>query len=275
MAVVWTRDTLWRQGHVLTMEAAERLGLRHPETPDATCVVVISHDCDLANDNLQVEPDVEVIVGRRLPKGDGNYYWAKAPRTLHAAFSQGDTEVVVELVATSKRLVAKEELAAFFPDRSYSASGATLSTLRSWLAVRYNRAAFPDAFVDRMQQSKVDKRLSKVIEPVGHLLSAVYFDVDKGMAIDHSDGSPYELRIVLAYPPGEDPEQVADDLGELEVAITDAFGKLHFDAATGQWNGISLKGCIAISEDDLPVSQARLLTEWRLEHMTLKANAQE
>jgi hypothetical protein len=83
MAAIWTRDTPWRQGHVLTAEAAQALGLSHPESPDSTCVVVISHDCDLANDVLQIEPDVEVIVGRSVPKGDGNYFWAKAPRTLH------------------------------------------------------------------------------------------------------------------------------------------------------------------------------------------------
>ena len=74
MAATWTRDTPWRQGHVLTAEAIQALGLSHPETPDSTCVVVISHDCDLANDALQIEPDVEVIVGRHLPKGDGNYF---------------------------------------------------------------------------------------------------------------------------------------------------------------------------------------------------------
>ncbi len=35
---------------------------------------------------------------------------------------------------------------------------------------------------------------------------------------------------------------------------------------------VALKGCISISEDDLPVSKARLLTQWRLEYMTLKAD---
>jgi hypothetical protein len=32
-------------------------------------VVVISHDCDLANHDLQVEPNVEIIIGRHLPEG--------------------------------------------------------------------------------------------------------------------------------------------------------------------------------------------------------------
>jgi hypothetical protein len=272
MAVAWTRDTPWRQGHILTMDAAEALGLLHPETPDSTCVVVIGHDCDLANDDLQVEPDVEVIVGRWLDQGNGSYFWAKAPRTLHADVLRGDAAAVIELVATSKRLVPKHALATFSPDTACSFSGKALSALRSWLAVRYNRAAFPDAFVDRMAKSKVDKRLTKIIEPVGNLLSAVYFDVDKGMDIDHSDGSPYELKIVLAYAPGEDPEQTADSLEKLETAITGEFEKRHFDHALSQWNGIALKTCMSISEDDLRVGQARLLTEWRLEYMTLKAD---
>ncbi|NMG48989.1 hypothetical protein GO613_12845 [Azoarcus communis] len=275
MAGIWTRDTAWRQGHVLTTEAIQALGLSHPETPDSTCVVVISHDCDLANDALQIEPDVEVIVGRHLPKGDGNYFWAKAPRRLHVDVLQNGTAVVVELVATAKRIVPKHALAAFFPDATYSFPGKSLSALRSWLGVRYNRAAFPDPFVDRLSQSKVDKRLAKIIEPVGNLLSAVYFDVDSGKEIDHSDGSPYDLKIVLAYPPGDDPEQTADDVEKVETAIADLFEEKHFDQTISKWNGVALKACMSISEDDLRVSRARLLTQWRLEYMTLKADEEQ
>jgi len=275
MAATWTRDTPWRQGHLLTAEAIEALGLSHPETPDSTCVVVISHDCDLANDALQIEPDVEVIVGRHLPQGDGNYFWARAPRTLHVDVLRANTPAVVELVATAKALIPKEALAAFAPDTAFSFPGKSLSALRSWLGVRYNRAAFPDPFVDRLSQFKVDKRLQKLIEPVGNLLSAVYFDVDGSQEVDHSDGSPYDLKIVLAYPPGDDPEHTADEVEKLEAAIEDLFSKKHFDQATGKWNGIALKGCMSISEDDLTVSKARLLTQWRLEYMTLKADEEQ
>ncbi len=275
MAATWTRDTPWRQGHVLSAEAIQALDLTHPDTPDATCVVVISHDCDLANDVLQIEPDVEVIIGRHLPKGDGNYFWAKAPRTLHLDVLCNDATAVVELIATAKRLVPKQALAAFAPDATYSFPGKSLSALRSWLGVRYNRAAFPDPFVSRLSKSKVDKGLAKLIEPIGNLLSAVYFDVDGGKEIDHSDGSAYDLKIVLAYPPGDDPEQTADEVEKLETSIEDLFSKKHFDQATGKWNGIALKACMSISEDDLRVSKARRLTQWRLEYMTLKADDEQ
>jgi hypothetical protein len=52
-----------------------------------------------------------------------------------------------------------------------------------------------DLFVNRLSKSK--ESLAKLIEPVGSLLSAVYFDVDGGKEIDHSDGA-YDLKIVLA-----------------------------------------------------------------------------
>lgn len=272
MATIWTRDTPWRQGHVLTAEAIRALGLSHPETPDSTCVVVISHDCDLANDAFQIEPEVEVIVGRHLPKGNGNYFWAKAPRTLHIDALKNDTTAVIELVATAKRLISKQTLAAFAPDAAYSFPGNSLSALRSWLGVRYNRAAFPDLFANLLSELKVDKRLARVIEPVGNLLSAVYFDVDGGKEIDHSDGGPYELKIVLAYPPGDDPEQAAAEVEKLEAAIADLFEERLFDKTTNKWNGIALMQCMSISEDDLTVSRARLLTQWRLEYMTFKAD---
>jgi hypothetical protein len=272
MAATWIRDTPWRQGHVLSQECVQALGLANPDAPDRTCVVVISHDCDLANDDLQTEPNVEVIIGCLPKKGSGNYFWAKAPRTLHLDAVHGDVPTVIELIATAKRLVPKSALAAFTADNTYSLSGKSLSTLRSWLAVRYNRASFPDPFVNRLSQSKVDKGLAKLIEPIGQRLSAVYFDVDGGKEIDRSDGSPYDLKIVLTYPPGDDPEQTADEVEKLEASIETLFSKKHFDPAIGVWNGIAMTTCMSISEDDLTVSKTRLLTEWRLEYMTLKAD---
>ena len=52
------RGTEWRQGDLLTHEAAVRLGLINATT-DNHRAVVITHDCDLAHPG---EPIVEVIV---------------------------------------------------------------------------------------------------------------------------------------------------------------------------------------------------------------------
>lgn len=116
MVAIWTRDTPWRQGHVLSAEAVQTLGLVHPDALDATCVVVISHDCDLANDDLQIEPNVEIIIGCHPTKENGNYFWAKAPRTLHLEVLRGGVPAFVELIATAKHFIPKQALAAFTPD---------------------------------------------------------------------------------------------------------------------------------------------------------------
>jgi len=275
VTAIWTRETSWRQGHVLPHEAIQALGLIHPDAPEATCVVVASHDCDLANDNLHVEPDVEVIIGCHPNRVNGNYFWAKAPRTLHLEVLHKGVPATIELTATVKRLVPKIKLAQFPPNTAYSLSGKSLSILRSWLAIRYNRGAFPDPFVRRLSQCKVDKGLARLIEPLGQYLSAVYFDVDGGKELDRTDGSAYELKIVLVYAPGDNPEKTADEVEALEGSIADMFAARHFDSATSTWNGIALRSCMSVSEDDLTVSSARLLTQWRLEYMTLKADDEQ
>ena len=73
MSAAWTRETPWRQGAILPSDAVQALGLQGKGSTDhALCVMVISHDCDLANDNLDQEPNVEVIVGLfNMIKGEG------------------------------------------------------------------------------------------------------------------------------------------------------------------------------------------------------------
>lgn len=275
MSAGWTRETPWRQGHVLPLEASVTLGLSHPETPEATCVVVVSHDCDLANDNLHTEPDVEVIVGRHLKEANGNYLWAKAPRTLHINALHNGNVAVIELTATAKRAIPKDGLAAFTPDSAYCLSGKSLAILRSWLSIRYNRAAFPDLFVQRLSDADVNKRLASRMESHGQHVSAVYFDVDGGRELDRTDGSAYELQIVLAYQPGDDPEETAKRVDSLGQWIEQLFASKYFDSSSDTWDGIALKSCMAISEDDLTVSKAKLLKQWLLEYLTLKADDEQ
>jgi hypothetical protein len=68
----WNRLTPWRQGSLLTTEAAGAFALRSKEDSARTAVMVISHDCDLAQ-SPEAEPSVELIVGRFIDESDGNF----------------------------------------------------------------------------------------------------------------------------------------------------------------------------------------------------------
>lgn len=267
---LWTRETKWRQGHVLPPLAAAHFDLQHVAEPGVTCVVVVTHDCDLANDNLDAEPDVEVIVGRTVAAMNGNFSWGKAPRTLQYAGLCDGVPVHIELVSTSKRTLSKIDLAKFEPNPAFSLDAPTLAVLRSWLGSRYNRAAFPDNFVSRMKDTKVDVKLAKVLETYGKDISFVYFDLDGGQCVERADGDPYTISIVLVFNPGDDAEAAAEAAENAAVKVDEVVR-----ARLSPGESISLEACFAISEDDIPVSKARVLTQWRLEHMTLRADPQQ
>lgn len=262
---LWTRSTPWRQGGVLSSPATTSLDLAHPDAESETIVIVISHDCDLTCDDLNVEPHAEVIVGRTVANANGNFSWGKSPRTLHVPLLKSGAAVTVELVATEKRLIDKKALAQFDPHPDFAPAEKTLAILRSWLSARYNRGAFPDAFVDRMKATKFDAKLAKLLEPCGDQISHVFFDVEQGILVEKADGDPYELSIVLVYTPGEDAEK-AEEIADALTEKVEALAEERFKDG----NAIVLRNCIPISEEVLPVAQARVMTQWRLEHMTHK-----
>jgi hypothetical protein len=157
------------------------------------------------------------------------------------------------------------------PDSTFALDGRGLAVLVSWLAARYRRTAFPDAFGDRMRETKLDDKLAKLLKPHSKLISFVYFNLDDGRTLERASGDPYELGIVLVFPPGDDPEDAADEAELLANDVYKAFEK----QLTQQEGLISLKSCLAISEEDIPISQARLLSQWRLEYMTLSSGEEQ
>src|SRR5215469_2998547 len=158
----WSRKTPWKQGQVLPDEAVAELGLRSANSPEKTLVVVISHDCDLAA-SPEKEPNVEVIIGQEIESLNGNFTHAKTARVLHLSFFAESGRRGVELRAARKTVIAKSDLVAFQPRRDLSLDPQGHSILQRWLAARYRRAAFPDAFERRLNESGAAMRLSKVL----------------------------------------------------------------------------------------------------------------
>src|SRR3954454_22406064 len=175
------RDTPWRQGALLPPDAAEALGFL-PENPDPAVAIVVSHDCDLVQPP-DVEPVVEIIHGRRIPKPDGNYTHGKNPRRLHLPV-KGDAAIDwVELDVREKRAVKKQDLFSYQPDASRHLTADGKSVLQRWLAGRYRRGAFPDEFNDRLFRTGLAARLARIMSNAGGPIAAASFDLDNGQEI--------------------------------------------------------------------------------------------
>lgn len=270
----WERNIPWRQGHLLTAKTIEELGLAHAQYPHDTVVVVVSHDCDLAQPPDK-EPFVEVIIGRKVQKLEGNNTHAKSARTLHISFEGNDEELLVEFIAIEKNKISKDVLINYKPAINYRLSTPELATLQIWLASRYRRSAFPDNFERYLSESKLDEKITNTAKKYGDMITAIFFDVDEGCEEEKGPDDVYVLDIYLLH--ATEPNYLAAEKAAMKAkeAIIMAFQAKFVDPQTGMWRHIELRGVEVISENTLSFQQSKFLKKWRLDYISLRAEPQQ
>ena len=267
----WDRDTPWRQGHVLTSESSVALGLVSADRAESAFTVVISHDCDLAQ-TPEAEPLVEMIVAERIGAANGNFTHAKNSRRLHLECVVSGTVAFLDMQALDKTSTRKDDLAGHAPSAIVVVKPEDRSVLQRWLAARYRRAAFPDEFERRLNDTGVSKRIAKILEPLGKHLVAVFFDVDEGVEhVRNGEGDLYVLRIDLLYSTEEDPAAALEAAEKAVASIAAAFRERCFDPATG-WKWIELAGCEPVSDEAMTYAMSTQLKRWNMDYLSLRAD---
>lgn len=270
----WTRNTPWRQGHLLTDKAITAISLGHPKYPGDTVVVVATHNCDLVQ-LPDREPQVEVVVGHRIQKLDGNNTHAKSSRTLHIGF-EGKKLLLAEFVITEKRNILKCLLADFEPDTNLNLSSQDLVTFQLWLASRYRRASFPDEFDRRLTESALAAKIAKAVKPHGKMITTVFFDVDEGQEVNRTGPNDvYVLDIYLLHVTEPDFNAAEAAANRAKAIIVKAFEAKLLDEQTGNWQNIELRYVDVISENAMTYLQSKLLKKWRLDHISLRSEPQQ
>lgn len=266
-----TRDTDWRQGDLLTQEAAAQLTALNGAVGEKHRVVVITHDCDLPHDG---ETSVEVIVANVVNAADPQLSYAKHPRKLHLGYEiAGGQSIVVELRHAERRAVPKGEF-----EKHAARDGSALlpvdakRALKQWLAARYGRPAFPNAFEDRLRKSvdkknTVERRIGRILEPEAKYLLGLFFELGEQRSAEVPAGEPYALSVSVVYDATEggkqareSAEKVANQLREL---FEQAYGKP--DAATE----IAIDACEAVADTSITLADLRRVDQWRLEYISL------
>lgn len=268
------RQFIWRQGNVISPDVFKALGLLEPESGDQCFAVVVSHDCDLSAVQDK-EPCVEVVVGKRIDKL-GSDSFGKTARRLHIEYYSKDGPVAIELLATSKRSIEKHKLFATHPCRDIWLDGRGIGILQRWLASRYHRAAFPEAFENRLRMATSPgkrtllKRIESVLADGGDHIRALLFDLDEGKDIERNGPEDvYQLGIVVLY------DSLRDEPAAVQVASKAAedLEKLFEAAFHSQdlgWKNIRLMYCDPTSDSAITVAQREMLKQWRLEYMSLQ-----
>jgi hypothetical protein len=266
----WDRRIPWRQGHILTADVIASLRLAPDSDPAQHVGVVVTHDCDLAQ-SPDVEPVVEVIVGHRVESGNGNFTHGKNPRRLHLSAVEAGTIIWIELTATARQSVPKQDLVKHAPSATSLLDSSGLNTLQHWLAARYRRSAFPDAFDRHLNETGVAGRLARILGPLGNHVVAVFFDVEEGKERKHDDGDPFTLSIHLLYSTAADPHTAQTAANSSVQAVTAAFHDRCWDKKMNKWRGIELVECSAISDQALTYAMSLQLKRWNADYVSLRA----
>lgn len=268
------RQFSWHQGDLLTGEAAVVLGYCAQGDADATFVVVISHDCDLTAE-IEKEPLAELIVGRRIDKLGGNSY-GKTARRLHIEYQNQDGSVFLELMATAKQPIEKQKLFEFSPRNDIGLDGRGIGILQRWLAARYHRAAFPEAFEDRLRAAVISgkrtflKKIELILSEGGEHIRGLLFDLDEGKDIERkAPDDVYQLGINVLYDSAKDESTAAAVAKAAAHALEELFSTAFY-SEQASWQNICLQYCDPISDNAITVSQREMLKQWRLEHMSLQ-----
>jgi hypothetical protein len=258
--MAWSRHTTWRQGSVLAQKDFQSLGLGIP--PRADIAIAISHDCDIANDNMDSEPAVEFIYARLLDNLDGNCTHGKNPRALHIKYTHDGQPIFIELLASRKIVIPKTVLGEIQPDQTYNLDARP--TLQSWLAIRYRRQALPNSLVERLRtvSSYIEKEIKR--NPSAILSLRLSYDPKDELPPEEA----YELYLSIIYNTDK-PEYVTIAEAMAKKMKEEVTTLLEKSESSGK---VDLRKCEAFSETSFTVRDMRDTDEYHLEHLSYRTD---
>lgn len=255
--------TVWRQGDLLAPADAVTLGVIEPAQRDTRRVVVISHSCDIASAS-DVEPAVELLIGVVVLDDEATAQNGHSIRKLHLGAEGKLATEWVQYGIAERREVSKAELLQYAPWTGRRYTSEQRAMLRRWLAQRYARCEFPDAFINWLKESGAGSRFEDLGKRHSAHLVGIYFDFDDDSERENPD-EPYALGINLVY-----------DAGSAEHAAAAEQAKERLEALlvkrckpSGQWRWIELTYCDVLSEEVFNLRAARTFRRWRFEHRSL------
>lgn len=253
--------TAWRQADLLNPDDAVALGLVDATQRNTQRVTVISHSCDLARD-VADEPHVEALVGTVVDEARATSRNGHSIGRLHLELEvSGATEWTEHLIG-ARQTIGKSALLQLEP-WPYRYASEQRRVLQRWLAQRYTRSEFPDAFIEWLRQCGVDDKFEKVGKSFSESLVGIYFDLDED-AKRADITAPYALGIQLVYDAGDaDHEQRAVSAAD---KLTDLFRRRCLK--DGRWQ-CELLYCKAVSDEVFSLRAARSFRRWRFEHRSV------
>lgn len=258
------RELGWRQGAALppSLFAAvqEATGLTFKE--GESFPIVVSQDCDVANDRYTQEPDVEIVRATIIPYPNGNFRYAKSARILHTDCTLNGVQKNLELRAQDRRRLDRRLLEQSGPDNKVALKSEDVVLLGRWLANRFRRASFPDEFDRRLADSGSKEQLTKLFSKRGADVSGVYVFLRPDAELLKKDD--YDLTVFLTVP-----KHVFDDKTKREGMEENLRGPC--EAILQRTPGFHVGGIMLVSEEDFSLDDVRKSRRMDFDSLTYRS----
>lgn len=195
----------WRQGSLIQdIDALELSAILGIQFDDSCFFIIASQSCDIANNQIEADPFIELSLARGISKQNGNLTHNKNPRLLHTnvLHRSADIDIAqelhIELKAFEKFQLPKEALLGRNPDPECFFSDDLLRSYVEWLSARYSRPALPTAFNDRIRNADNKNKLRDKAKKASISLTGIYVSIFPDTEIGHDD--TYNVQLLGLLP---------------------------------------------------------------------------
>lgn len=193
------REARWRQGSLVGPREAGALidaSLDHCDVvcDDRTWLVLLTQDCDLVRGE-DLEPFVELIAAREIESPEPLRQHARGSRDLHVPFRRGESEGWLACSIHDRFRIRKAALLDLAAPCEAWLTEDGARDVRRWVARRYTRQAFPDAFEKRL--GSTSGRVKQLLKSAGGKLISTIYVQTSSQELSEED---YEIDVILAVP---------------------------------------------------------------------------
>jgi hypothetical protein len=261
--------TLLRQGSVIPTEVCRKLNIAAANS-EREVLIVASHDCDCVKSKAK-EPYIEAMFGTIIDAANGNFTNAKNARTLHLELTNESGPITVEIVATPKIAIPKEELETIAPSEYYEISERQKKMFSIWLRSRYSRAALPNELVERLRV--VEDSIEDAGKANPYAIHGIYLFHDPLVELGPTEN--YEVQITVVY------DTLVDDAQSIAEAAATKIKRrfeMKFQKETPGmgilWKGVYLSKCEAVADTEFTFAEMLDVQQFQLDHISLRGDPQ-
>ncbi|MEN8130519.1 MAG: hypothetical protein ABFS45_10075 [Pseudomonadota bacterium] len=189
----------WRQGALLSLDIDGHLiNDAHHEIPDDARLLVVSQTCDLIQGDMDREPYFEVLCLYPIDREPGgDCADGKNSRQMEFSCTVNGHDAKHWLAFPYKRHLVDRRMLLDHEPQSFLEDERALAMILSWLARRYTRVAFPEAFVEQINQPKRRSPISKKFARLNPFIANVYIRLEPFREITENESYKIELILVM------------------------------------------------------------------------------